>query len=73
MQIREMFRLFNMRISQRQVAEMLQSKGYRTTYNGNLNRYNIRPLLENKEKMSKEEAVVIASSLCDVIDSGNMD
>lgn len=48
MQIREMFRLFNMRISQRRVAEMLQSKGYRTTYDGNWNRHNIRPLLENK-------------------------
>ena len=29
--------------------------------------------LENKEKMSKEEAVEIASSLCDVIDSGDID
>ena len=48
MQIREMFRLFNMRIFQIRVAEMLQSKGYRTTYDGNWNRHNIRPLLENK-------------------------
>lgn len=48
MQIREMFRLFNMRISQRRVAEMLQAKGYRTTYDGNWNRHNLRPLLENK-------------------------
>lgn len=29
--------------------------------------------LENKEKMSKEEAVEIALSLCDIVDSGDID
>lgn len=48
MQIREMFRLFNMRISQRRIAEMMQDKGYKTKNDGNWNRHNLRPLLENK-------------------------
>lgn len=49
MQIQEMFRLFNMRISQRRVAKMLHSKGY-TYQNGGTwsGKHYLRPMLENK-------------------------
>lgn len=49
MQIQEMFRLFNMRISQRRVAKMLHGKGY-TYQNGGTwaGKHYLRPMLENK-------------------------
>ena len=49
MQIQEMFRLFNLRISQRRVAKMLHSKGY-TYQNGGTwaGKHYLRPMLENK-------------------------
>lgn len=49
MQIQEMFRLFNLRISQRRVAKMLHGKGY-TYQNGGTwaGKHYLRPMLENK-------------------------
>lgn len=49
MQIQELFRLFNLRISQRRVAKMLHAKGY-TTKNGGTweGKHYLRPILENK-------------------------
>lgn len=49
MQIQEMFRLFNLRISQRRVAKMLHNKGY-TYQNGGTwaGKHFLRPMLENK-------------------------
>ena len=49
MQIQEMFRLFNLRISQRRVSKMLHSKGYTTKSGGSWEgKHYIRPILENK-------------------------
>lgn len=49
MQIQEMFRLFNLRISQRRVAKILHNKGY-TYQNGGTwaGKHYLRPMLENK-------------------------
>lgn len=49
MQIQEMFRLFNLRISQRRISKMLHSKGY-TYQNGGTwaGKHYIRPMIENK-------------------------
>lgn len=49
MQIQEMFRLFNLRISQRRISKMLHNKGY-TYQNGGTwaGKHYIRPMLENK-------------------------
>ena len=49
MQIQEMFRLFNLRISQRRVAKMLNSKGYTYQSGGTWSgKHYLRPMLENK-------------------------
>lgn len=49
MQIQEMFRLFNLRISQRRISKILHNKGY-TYQNGGTwaGKHYIRPMLENK-------------------------
>jgi site-specific DNA recombinase len=49
MQIQELFRLFNLRISQRRVSKMLNFKGY-ATKNGSSweGKHYLRPILENK-------------------------
>ena len=49
MQVQEMFRLFNLRISQRRIAKMLHSKGYTYQSGGTwAGKHYIRPMLENK-------------------------
>lgn len=49
MQIQELFRLFNLRISQRRVAKLLHNKGYATKNGGSWeNKHFLRPILENK-------------------------
>lgn len=49
MQIQELFRLFNLRISQRRVAKMLHDKGYTTKNGGSWSgKHFLRPILENK-------------------------
>ena len=49
MQIQEMFRLFNLRISQRRISKMLHNKGYTYQSGGTwAGKHYIRPMLENK-------------------------
>lgn len=49
MQIQELFRLFNLRISQRRVSKMLNFKGYATKNGGSWEgKHYLRPILENK-------------------------
>ena len=49
MQIQELFRLFNLRISQRRVANMLHKKGYATKNGGSwAKKHFLRPIIENK-------------------------
>ena len=49
MQIQELFRLFNLRISQRRVSKMLNFKGYTTKNGGSWEgKHYLRPILENK-------------------------
>lgn len=49
MQIQELFRLFNLRISQRRVSKMLHNKGYTTKSGGSWEgKHYLRPILENK-------------------------
>ena len=47
MQVRELFRLFNMRIAPMRLQKMLNDKGYRTQY-GEWNRKGLRPIISNR-------------------------
>lgn len=47
MQIRELFRLFNMRIAPMRLQRMLNEKGYRTQY-GEWNRKGLKPIISNR-------------------------
>lgn len=54
MQIQELFRLFNLRISQRRVSKMLHNKGYATKSGGSwAGKHYLRPILENKHYIGK--------------------
>lgn len=47
MQVRELFRLFNMRIAPMRLQKILNDKGYRTKY-GKWNRKGLKPLITNR-------------------------
>lgn len=47
MQVRELFRLFNMRIAPMRLQKMLNDKGYRTQY-GEWNRKGLKPIISNR-------------------------
>ena len=47
MQVRELFRLYNMRIAPMRLQKMLNDKGYRTQY-GEWNRKGLKPIISNR-------------------------